>query len=73
MPRIVPALSQTEPAYSIKEAAKFVGVPLDIICDFTRMRNLKAYRIGSRLFYLQSDLRVLADAVAILNKESQRP
>lgn len=58
MPKIIPAIHPTEPAYNIDEACAFLGgVTRQTLYNYTRKKKIKSYRIGVRIYYLESELK----------------
>lgn len=48
--------SLESPHLSRKETAKFFGVSLNCVNDWTRKGILKAYKVGQRTYYKRSEL-----------------
>jgi len=76
MPRLIPAISETEPALMPDEAREWLGgVTRQTLDNYVRVgrggRRLLARKVGGRVFFLASDLRAFVDPIQ--EQQPQQP
>ncbi len=74
MPKIIPAISETEPSLSVAEARQFLGgVTRLTLSNYTQKRGFVGYKIGGKYYYLASDLKAFTALPAPKPKLDLKP